>query len=158
METTLPRLTKLEPFSIPLDLDGVRVDISGLDRAGAGKPFAIVHGIGSTKVNDASLMQRARVSDCSDLAYDAPGCSEISCPNRNSISAHVHAAVANEVLVPRTPAAFSWRLPPWEGMHDTRVSSGTGGQQSDRNLSLQQVPDHSQVLPMNPSADSGNRG
>jgi len=39
----------LRSFRLPLDVDGIRVDVAGMDRTGVGTPLVFRHGFGSTK-------------------------------------------------------------------------------------------------------------
>ncbi|SDX49231.1 Pimeloyl-ACP methyl ester carboxylesterase [Arthrobacter sp. cf158] len=98
MEISLPGLTKLEPFTLPLDLDGVRVKVAGMYRAGTGIPIVFLHGFGSTKEDYADVIQQVELADRPILAYDAPGCGATSCSDLNAISVHFLVAVAKEVL------------------------------------------------------------
>ena len=94
----MPGLTKLEPFTLPLDIDGVHVEIAGMYRAGSGTPLVFLHGFGSTKEDYADVIQQDALADRPVLAYDAPGCGASICPDLNAISVHFLVQVAKEVL------------------------------------------------------------
>ena len=85
-------------FRLPLVVDGARVDIAGMHRAGTGVPLVFLHGFGSTKEDYADVIQRTELADRPILAYDAPGCGETECADLSRISIPFLVSIALTVL------------------------------------------------------------
>lgn len=92
---------KIDPFTLPLTVDGTRVEVSGLQRAGTGTPLVFLHGFGSTKEDYADVVQQARLTDRPVLAYDAPGCGATVCADLDAVSVPFLVSVAAQVLEAR---------------------------------------------------------
>lgn len=97
---------KLEPFTLPLAIDGTRVEIAGMYRDGTGLPVVFLHGFGSTKEDYADVIQQDRLSDRPILAYDAPGCGTTWCSDLDAISVPFLVSVALEVLRAKNISRF----------------------------------------------------
>jgi pimeloyl-ACP methyl ester carboxylesterase len=89
---------KLQPFTLPLIVDGTRVEIAGLHRDGTGDPLVFLHGFGSTKEDYADVVHHPELASRPVLAYDAPGCGATSCSDLSAISIPFLVSVAAEVL------------------------------------------------------------
>ncbi|MFE7394525.1 alpha/beta fold hydrolase [Streptomyces sp. NPDC057582] len=89
---------KLERFTLPLTVEGTRVEVSGLHRGGTGTPLVFLHGFGSTKEDYADIVQQKRLADRPVLAYDAPGCGASTCADLGAISVPYLVSVAEQVL------------------------------------------------------------
>jgi len=97
---------KLQPFRLPLTVDGVSLDIAGMCRNGSGAPLVFLHGFGSTKEDYADVAQQAALSDRPVLAYDAPGCGATACADLAALSVRFLVSVATEVLRARGVGRF----------------------------------------------------
>jgi pimeloyl-ACP methyl ester carboxylesterase len=93
---THPR--KLQPFTLPLVVEGTPVEIAGLHRDGTGEPLVFLHGFGSTKEDYADVIHQHDLTDRPVLAYDAPGCGASTCPDLSKLSIPFLVSVASEVL------------------------------------------------------------
>lgn len=69
----------LEPARRTLEVQGVRLDLARLVRAGSREPIVFLHGFGSTKEDYADIGLHPRFDGHPVLAYDAPGCGESIC-------------------------------------------------------------------------------
>lgn len=94
----MTRPNPLEPFTLPLSVGGVDIQIAGLHRAGTGTPLVFLHGFGSTKEDYADVIQQQRLADRPVLAYDAPGCGATSSSDLTALSIPFLVAVAERVL------------------------------------------------------------
>jgi pimeloyl-ACP methyl ester carboxylesterase len=88
----------LRPFRLPLTVDGVPVDVAGLQRDGTGTPLVFLHGFGSTKEDYADVVHQAALAGRPVLAYDAPGCGATICLDLSAVSVPFLVSVAAEVL------------------------------------------------------------
>ncbi|MCD9879728.1 alpha/beta fold hydrolase [Streptomyces guryensis] len=91
-------VTKLEPFTLPLTVDGTRLEVAGLRRDGVGTPLVFLHGFGSTKEDYADVIQQEQLADRPVLAYDAPGCGRTTCSDLDAVSVPFLVSVAEQVL------------------------------------------------------------
>ena len=96
----------LEAFKLPLTIEGTRLEIAGLRRAGTGIPIVFLHGFGSTKEDYADVIQQERLAGHPVLAYDAPGCGVTTCSDLTAISIPFLVAVAEAVLAERRIGRF----------------------------------------------------
>ncbi|MFB7933915.1 MULTISPECIES: alpha/beta fold hydrolase [Streptomyces] len=91
-------VSKLEPFTLPLTVDGTRVEVAGLRRDGTGTPLVFLHGFGSTKEDYADVIQQEQLAGRPVLAYDAPGCGGTTCSDLDAVSVPFLVTVAERVL------------------------------------------------------------
>jgi pimeloyl-ACP methyl ester carboxylesterase len=91
-------LRALQPFTLPLTVDGTRVEIAGLHRDGTGDPLVFLHGFGSTKEDYADVVFQPELANRPVLAYDAPGCGASQCSYLSALSIPFLVSVATEVL------------------------------------------------------------
>jgi len=94
----VPHINRLEPFTLPLTIEGVDLEISGIYRGGSGTPLVFLHGFGSTKEDYTDVVQHEPLIDCPVLAYDAPGCGRTTCSDLAAISIPFLVTVAERVL------------------------------------------------------------
>jgi len=89
-------MSEFETLNIPLEIDGIALDISTISRDGIKPPILFLHGFGSTKEDYADIIRQASLNDYPFLAYDAPGCGETVCakPEKVSIPFLVKTAIA----------------------------------------------------------------
>jgi pimeloyl-ACP methyl ester carboxylesterase len=89
---------KLQPFRLPLTIDGTGLDVAGMYRDGTGIPLVFLHGFGSTKEDYADVIQQASLADRPVLAYDAPGCGATTWSDLSIVSIPFLVSVAVAVL------------------------------------------------------------
>jgi pimeloyl-ACP methyl ester carboxylesterase len=89
---------KLEPFTLPLTVDGTRIEIAGVHRGGTGTPLVFLHGFGSTKEDYADVVQNEHLAEHPVLAYDAPGCGATTCADLSAISIPFLLSTAEQIL------------------------------------------------------------
>lgn len=89
---------KLNSFHLPLVVDDVRMNISGMHRDGTGTPLVFLHGFGSTKEDYADVIHQEGFADLPVVAYDAPGCGATECGDLSAISIPFLVATALTVL------------------------------------------------------------
>ena len=77
---------QLEKTTHALEVDGVELEVSALQRAGSRAPLVFLHGFGSTKEDYADVVFQQAFDDRPILAYDAPGCGEARCADLEKIS------------------------------------------------------------------------
>lgn len=94
MRTTRP----LEPFNLPVRVDGIDLEIAGLRRDGGGIPLVFLHGFGSTKEDYADVVHLAALDDRPVVAYDAPGCGGSRVADPGSVSIPFLVRTAEQVL------------------------------------------------------------
>jgi pimeloyl-ACP methyl ester carboxylesterase len=94
-------LNELRRFRLPLTVDGIGLDISGMERPGTGIPLVFLHGFGSTKEDYADVVRQQALSERPVLAYDAPGCGGTVCSDPTAVSIPFLVAVASVVLRPK---------------------------------------------------------
>jgi pimeloyl-ACP methyl ester carboxylesterase len=94
----MPPSSRLEPFVLPLTVDGTHLVVSGVHRPGTGTPLVFLHGFGSTKEDYADVRQQSLLHDRPVLAYDAPGCGGTTCSDLEAISVRLQVKVAQQVL------------------------------------------------------------
>jgi len=91
-------MSPLERFTLPLTVDGTRVEVAGLRRGGTGTPLVFLHGFGSSKEDYADVVQHEKLADHAVIAFDAPGCGATTCADLDAISIPFLLAVAEQVL------------------------------------------------------------
>lgn len=67
---------RLERTTKQIEVDGVSLELSTLQREGLATPILFLHGFGGTKEDYADIIQRLELNAHSVLAYDAPGCGQ----------------------------------------------------------------------------------
>lgn len=71
---------------LPLNVEGVELDIATMHREGRLDPVLFLHGFGSTKEDYADIVRYEAFAGHPFLAYDAPGCGETRCSDLSRIS------------------------------------------------------------------------
>lgn len=71
---------------LPLNVEGVELDIAAIHREGHLDPILFLHGFGSTKEDYADIVLYEAFAGHPFLAYDAPGCGETRCSDLTRIS------------------------------------------------------------------------
>ncbi|KIF60352.1 alpha/beta fold hydrolase [Pseudomonas fluorescens] len=71
---------------IPLEVEGVRVEIAAIHRDGDLPPVVFLHGFGSTKEDYADFVLHEKFAGHPFLAYDAPGCGGSMCDDLSKTS------------------------------------------------------------------------
>lgn len=71
---------------LPLNVEGVELNISAIRRDGELAPILFLHGFGSTKEDYADIVRYATFAGHPFVAYDAPGCGETQCSDLSRIS------------------------------------------------------------------------
>ncbi|WCE28754.1 alpha/beta fold hydrolase [Vibrio sp. SCSIO 43137] len=92
---------KISPFEsviIPLQIDGVVLEISAIYRMGKKPPLVFLHGFGSTKEDYADIIFCEELNDHGFIAYDFPGCGETICAVLEAISIGFFVKTALAVL------------------------------------------------------------
>jgi len=79
-------MSEFEKTNMPLEIDGIELNISAISRQGKMNPIVFLHGFGSTKEDYPDIARQASLSDYPFLAYDAPGCGETYCSELEKIS------------------------------------------------------------------------
>jgi len=72
--------------NIPLEIDGIDINVSTLSRIGDSAPIVFLHGFGSTKEDYADIVRQERLKNFPFIAYDAPACGETFCSKPVSVS------------------------------------------------------------------------
>jgi pimeloyl-ACP methyl ester carboxylesterase len=71
---------------LPLDVDGVDVNVAAIHREGKLEPIVFLHGFGSTKEDYADIVRYSAFTGHPFVAYDAPGCGETRCADLSRLS------------------------------------------------------------------------
>ena len=79
-------MSEFKKMNIPLEIEGIELNISAISRQGSKAPIVFLHGFGSTKEDYADIIRQASLSDYPFLAYDAPGCGETFCSELERIT------------------------------------------------------------------------
>lgn len=83
---------------LPLNINGVELNIAAIHRSGALTPIVFLHGFGSTKEDYADIVRYKAFDGYPFVAYDAPGCGETSCTDVSQISIPFLVKTALKVL------------------------------------------------------------
>ncbi|HCN46444.1 MAG TPA: alpha/beta hydrolase [Pseudomonas sp.] len=83
---------------LPLNIDGVELDLAVIHRAGTKAPILFLHGFGSTKEDYADITLQAAFDGHPFIAYDAPGCGETVCADLSRIDIPLLVKTAQAVL------------------------------------------------------------
>ena len=83
---------------IPLQIDGVDLQVAALVKPGTGTPLVFLHGFGSTKEDYADVAWHPDLGNRPVLAYDAPGCAATTCSNLEAISVPFLVKVAEAMI------------------------------------------------------------
>lgn len=103
----MQEIRRLTQFELPLTVNGVRVDISGMERDGSGDPLVFLHGFGSSKEDYSDVVQQAALTDRPVLAYDAPGFGRSKCADPGALSIPFLVSTALAVLADREVGEFN---------------------------------------------------
>lgn len=95
---TVPDIVKLNPFTLPLHVDGVYLQINGVHRPGTGTPLVFLHGFGSTKEDYVDVVHQRELDAHPVLAYDAPGCGRTQSSDLDAVTIPFLVKVAEAVL------------------------------------------------------------
>jgi pimeloyl-ACP methyl ester carboxylesterase len=79
-------MTELAFSKLGLEVDGVAIGLSTMQRGGSRVPLVFLHGFGSTKEDYADVALLAAFDGRPVFAYDAPGCGESTCQDLSAIS------------------------------------------------------------------------
>jgi pimeloyl-ACP methyl ester carboxylesterase len=94
-------MTPLQGFHhniVPLEVDGVTVDVATIGRNGPLEPIVFLHGFGSTKEDYADIVHHPAFDGRPFLAWDAPGCGESDCGDLSKVSIPFLVATAEAML------------------------------------------------------------
>lgn len=83
---------------LPLNIDGVPLDLAVIHRSGAKAPILFLHGFGSTKEDYADITLQPAFDGHPFIAYDAPGCGETECVDLSHINIPLLVSTAQAVL------------------------------------------------------------
>lgn len=83
---------------LPLNIDGVELDLAVIHRAGPRAPVLFLHGFGSTKEDYADIVRHTAFAGRAFIAYDAPGCGESACSDLSRIDIPLLVKTARAVL------------------------------------------------------------
>lgn len=83
---------------VPLNIDGISLDVAALYRDGDKLPIVFLHGFGSTKEDYADIVRYAAFNGHPFLAYDAPGCGESTCSDLSRIDIALLVKTARALL------------------------------------------------------------
>ena len=83
---------------IPLNIDGVQLNLSVIHRHGPKAPILFLHGFGSTKEYYADITLQPAFDGHPFIAYDAPGCGETECSDLLRINIPFLVKTAQAVL------------------------------------------------------------
>jgi len=94
----VPHLARFIHEKLPLNVDGVQLDLAVIHRAGPKAPILFLHGFGSTKEDYADITLQPEFDGHPFIAYDAPGCGESECADLSRIGISLLVATARAVL------------------------------------------------------------
>ncbi|KJH88475.1 alpha/beta hydrolase [Pseudomonas fluorescens] len=83
---------------IPLNIEGVQLDLAVIHRRGPKAPILFLHGFGSTKEDYADITLQPVFDGHPFIAYDAPGCGETECSDLSRINIPFLVKTAQAVL------------------------------------------------------------
>jgi pimeloyl-ACP methyl ester carboxylesterase len=83
---------------VPLQVDGVSIDVATIGRGGPLAPIVFLHGFGSTKEDYADIVHDPAFDGRPFLAWDAPGCGESHCADLSKLSIPFLVATAEAML------------------------------------------------------------
>jgi pimeloyl-ACP methyl ester carboxylesterase len=83
---------------VPLQVDGVTVDVATIGRSGPLEPIVFLHEVGSTKEDCADIVRHPAFDGRPILAWDAPGCGESDCGDLSRVSTPFFVATAEAML------------------------------------------------------------
>ncbi|CAG8377142.1 unnamed protein product [Penicillium salamii] len=75
----------IEFTHIPLDVEGINLNLSAIHNSNSSPPVLFLHGFGSSKEDLADLTIQPSLKHHSFLAYDAPGCGHSACDDLSII-------------------------------------------------------------------------
>jgi pimeloyl-ACP methyl ester carboxylesterase len=79
-------LQGLHHNTVPLQVDGVTVDVATIGRSGPLEPIVFLHGFGSTKEDYAHIVRHPAFDGRPFLSWDAPGCGGSDCGDLSKVS------------------------------------------------------------------------
>lgn len=94
----MPESQSFRQFILPLNVEGVDLELSTVHREGRGAPILFLHGFGSTKEDYAGLTRQPAFAGRPFVAYDAPGCGQSHCSDLSRVSIPLLLATALQVL------------------------------------------------------------
>lgn len=94
----MSHLARFVHETLPLSIEGVKLDVAVLHRDGPKAPILFLHGFGSTKEDYADITLQAEFEGHPFIAYDAPGCGETYCEDLSRISIPLLVKTAQVVL------------------------------------------------------------
>lgn len=94
----MPTSQTFQQSLIPLQIDGIDLNIATVHRAGEEPPILFLHGFGSTKEDYAGLTRQPAFASRAFIAYDAPGCGESQCSDLSRVSIPLLLQTALQVL------------------------------------------------------------
>lgn len=83
---------------IPLNIDGVQLDLAVIHRSGPKAPILFLHGFGSTKEDYADITLQPPFDGHPFIAYDAPGCGDTKCSDLSRIDIPLLVKTAQAVV------------------------------------------------------------
>ncbi|MGE8112011.1 alpha/beta fold hydrolase [Pseudomonas sp. NPDC086566] len=83
---------------IPLNIDGVQLELAVIHRRGPKAPILFLHGFGSSKEDYADITLQPAFDGHPFIAYDAPGCGETECSDLSRINIPFLVKTAQAVL------------------------------------------------------------
>ncbi|MEZ1317916.1 alpha/beta hydrolase [Pseudomonas fluorescens] len=83
---------------LPLNIDGVQLELAIIHRAGPKAPILFLHGFGSTKEDYADITLQSAFEGHPFIAYDAPGCGETECGDLSRINIPLLVKTAQALL------------------------------------------------------------
>ncbi|MCO8168641.1 alpha/beta hydrolase [Pseudomonas sp. 21LCFQ02] len=83
---------------LPLDVDGVQIDLAVIHRSGPKAPILFLHGFGSTKEDYADITLQPAFEGHPFIAYDAPGCGATECHDLSRVGIALLVRTAEVVL------------------------------------------------------------
>ncbi|KAI9168084.1 alpha/beta-hydrolase [Paramyrothecium foliicola] len=84
--------------TIPLEVQGVRLELSTIRKLGDGPPILFLHGFGSCKEDLADIVINPAFRKYGYIAYDAPGCGQTSSQSLSATDMPFLVATAEAVL------------------------------------------------------------
>ncbi|QXI25621.1 alpha/beta fold hydrolase [Pseudomonas vanderleydeniana] len=94
----MPHPARFIHENLPLEIDGVSLELALIHRVGPKAPILFLHGFGSTKEDYADITLQAAFDGHPFMAYDAPGCGETLCSDPSRINIPFLVKTAQAVL------------------------------------------------------------